>query len=108
MARVLVVDDDPQIRGLLEIARRERPDILVLDNFMPGMSGIEACARIRADSVISSAWVILSSGKWSPDTMRQAYRSGVDDFLRRPFRLEELKGKLFNGRQQRKVKLLPV
>jgi CheY-like chemotaxis protein len=96
--RVLVVDDYDDARELLglilehvgfqvllaangadavEIARREHPDIVVMDLFMPGMDGIEATRRIKADPAFQQVPVIAYTARTAPLGETEQLFSGV-------------------------------
>ena len=106
--KILVVDDEPKIRmfiranlqargydvylaqdGIeaLEVAARVLPDVIVLDVGMPGMDGIEVCHKIRewADTPI-----IILSVKEDEKIKVRALDEGADDYITKPFSLEEL------------------
>lgn len=106
---VLVVDDDPTFRQGLraslkttgygaETARngqealeyvRERPvDIVLLDINMPGMSGVEACRRIRAAA--PQAGIVMLTVRETMDDKILALEAGADDYVTKPFHLREL------------------
>ena len=105
---ILVVDDDPNIAKLeqlyLEKAgyevktvgrgddamtefRKMPPDLMLLDVMMPGMDGVSACAEIRRHSV---APILFLTAKAQPADMSDAYGSGGDDYLIKPFSNHEL------------------
>jgi two-component system KDP operon response regulator KdpE len=106
--KILVVDDEPKIRmfiranlqargydvylaqdGIeaLEVAARVLPDVIVLDVAMPGMDGIEVCRKLRewADTPI-----IILSVKEDEKIKVRALDEGADDYITKPFSLEEL------------------
>jgi DNA-binding response OmpR family regulator len=106
--RVLIVDDDPRIVQLLTehfkqtytvetamsggealgIVQRARPDVVVLDVMLPGMSGIHVLKELkRADPTIP---VIVVTGTDSLAIANEAVRSGATTYLRKPFDLREL------------------
>lgn len=106
--RVLVVDDEPQIRRImrttltgaayevddaktgeeaLEKVRAFRPDLVLLDVNMPGMGGIEACKALRADPNI--AIIMLTVRNTEADKV-EALDAGADDFVTKPFSMPEL------------------
>ena len=108
--RILLVDDDPALRTLLrttfEVAdvdvteaesadaarkriRAERPDVIVLDVNMPGMTGLEFCAELKADSATRDIPIILLTGS-TGGTTASAKRAGADAFVRKPFSPLEL------------------
>ncbi|MGW9024332.1 response regulator transcription factor [Streptomyces sp. NPDC055722] len=106
---VLVVDDDAAIRRSLErglrlsgfavrtadsgpealsVIRDAPPDVLVLDVSMPGMSGIEVCARLR-DEGQDLPVLMLSALDETVDRI-DGLQAGGDDYLVKPFALQEL------------------
>jgi response regulator RpfG family c-di-GMP phosphodiesterase len=108
--RILLVDDDPGLRTLLrttfevadvdvveadgaESARRRirnvRPDVIVLDVHMPGVSGLELCRELKADKATSDIPVILLTGS-TGGTSAAAKQVGADAFVRKPFSPLEL------------------
>src|SRR5262249_38805146 len=74
---------------LVAIERR-RPDVVLLDIVMPGMSGLEVCRRLRADARHSSLPIVLVTSQ-DPDQERiRGLEAGADDFLARPVSGAEL------------------
>jgi len=110
-ARILVVDDEPDIVALVvyhlakagyrvssastgpdavALARRERPALVVLDLMLPGMSGFDVLRDIRADaSTKGVAVLLLSARKEEPDRIK-GLSLGADDYLTKPFSPQEL------------------
>jgi DNA-binding response OmpR family regulator len=107
----LVVDDDPDLGDvivfMLERAGFEvhlepdgaagfaaasalRPDVVLLDWMMPGMSGVEVCKALRDDVELSSTAVIMLSARAQEADVRQGYAAGADDYIVKPFRPKEL------------------
>jgi two-component system KDP operon response regulator KdpE len=107
-AKILVVDDEPQIRRVLrstlstrgyEIAeaktgeealewiRKERPDLVLLDMNMPGMGGVEACGEIRR---ACDAPIIMLTVRNAERDKVAALDAGADDYVVKPFGIEEL------------------
>lgn len=107
--RVLAVDDEPDLRQLLgihlrakgyevveaadgyqavETVRHDRTiDLVIMDIMMPGISGVEACARIRAFSAVP---ILFLTAKSQISDKADAYDSGGDDYLVKPFSRSEL------------------
>ncbi|MBN2711478.1 MAG: response regulator [Planctomycetes bacterium] len=66
-----------------------KPDLITLDLRMPGMSGIETLAQVRATEVIQGVKVLVISGM-GEDMLQEALRTGADDILRKPFDVNDL------------------
>jgi len=111
MARILVADDDVDVRTLVvlklkssghevlsvengaeavESCRANRPDLVVLDLMMPGMSGLQACEAIRSDPSLSSTPVILLTARAQEADVDAGMKSGADEYLTKPFSPREL------------------
>lgn len=109
---VLVVDDyEPNRRGLgrlielagyhvltaengreaLEIVKRSRPDLVLLDVVMPGMSGLDVCAEIKRNAETRFTPVVLISAAQERQTRLDGLEAGADDFLNKPIDPEELR-----------------
>jgi two-component system KDP operon response regulator KdpE len=107
-ARVLIVDDDPQIRRVLRMAlvkqglevadarsgdealekfEAARYDLVILDMNMPGMSGLEACRLLRDTS---EAAIIMLTVRDSEEDKIKALDAGADDYVTKPFSVPEL------------------
>src|SRR5258707_13426175 len=107
-ARVLVVDDEPQITRVLrtvlssqgyqvrtaaegEAALSDfnewRPELVITDLYMPHMDGLELCKRIRAMSTVP---IIVLSVKGEEKTKVEALDCGADDYVTKPFGIDEL------------------
>jgi DNA-binding response OmpR family regulator len=86
-ARVLEASDG---EDALKIARREKPDLVVLDVMMPGMSGWEVCRAIREDASIANTPVLMLTGIGERLNEMTSPLYGADDHLDKPFDLDEL------------------
>lgn len=84
---VLTAEDGSQA---LEIAERERPDIVVLDISMPGMDGFEVCRRLRSDMRTAFVPVLMLTAHDSEDDVAKGFGVGADDYMVKPFRREGL------------------
>jgi DNA-binding response OmpR family regulator len=103
---VLVVEDDPVILRLLEVnfelegyrvlvahdgaegievARAERPDVVISDIMMPKVSGIELVEALKADAATSAIPVILLSAKAQTGDLKAGMDAGADDYVTKPF-----------------------
>jgi two-component system response regulator MprA len=124
---VLVVDDDPKITSLLRRAlraegyevrtahggaealarvREREPDLVVLDWLMPGIDGLEVCRRLRETSDVPI--LMLTARDETADRVR-GLDSGADDYLVKPFALDELLARvraLLRRREQRERRVL--
>jgi DNA-binding response OmpR family regulator len=110
MIKVLVVDDEDPIRNMLvsilqewgyspigakdgatalTIAKKENPQVILLDIAMPGMSGIETLHKLRERK--QQATIIMMSGIADQDTATKALKMGAHDFVQKPFDLEYLR-----------------
>ncbi|MBN1804277.1 MAG: hybrid sensor histidine kinase/response regulator [Sedimentisphaerales bacterium] len=78
----------------LEIARDFLPDIILLDNMLPGIGGGEVCQQIRSDSRLRHTKIIMVSGKTMVSERVEAYEAGADDYITKPFDREELLAKI--------------
>ena len=72
----------------VEAAKREKPDLVLLDLLMPVKSGLEALPEIRR--VAPSAPVIVISSMDAPSMIEQAKRDGAVDFIGKPFHPQEI------------------
>lgn len=78
----------------LEIATDFQPDILLLDNMLPGIDGREVCQQIRANSRLRHTKIIMVSGKTMASERVEAYEAGADDYITKPFDEDELLAKI--------------
>ena len=110
-SRVLVVEDEPDIRDLLafhlerggyqvtraatgpEALRQLRaapPDLVILDLMLPEMDGLEVCRRLRAEPATAALPVIMLTAKGDEVDRVVGLELGADDYLAKPFALREL------------------
>jgi two-component system, OmpR family, response regulator MprA len=106
--RILIIEDDPAInkilqRGLsydgyvvdiatdgrmgLNLARDQHPDLVILDWMLPGMDGLEVCRRLRTGGSLP---ILMLTAKDTIQDRVQGLDAGADDYLVKPFNLEEL------------------
>lgn len=78
----------------LKLAREKKPDLVVLDVMMPGMSGWEVCRSIRAEPSLSHTRVIMLTGIGERLNEMTSPLYGADDFLDKPFEFEDLDAKI--------------
>ena len=110
-AKVLIVDDQPLNIDLLEqelaaagyltvaarsgeqaiaLARREAPELILLDVMMPGVDGYETCARLKADEDTRAIPVIFLTALKETFEKVRAFELGAVDYVTKPFEAEEL------------------
>ncbi|WPV02672.1 response regulator [Mucilaginibacter sp. cycad4] len=108
----MIADDDPGIVDAVEIIldfegyqvsstvngatildmKTEFPDLLLLDIWMSGFDGRDICRKLKNDDTTKRIPIIMISA--SRDIERSAYDAGADDFLAKPFEIDELLGKI--------------
>jgi two-component system response regulator RegX3 len=105
---VLIIEDEPAFVDALEVSlsreglqvsaaadgrdglaafRTERPDVVLLDLMLPGLSGLDVLRRIRAESDVP---VIVVSAKDAESDVVTALELGADDYLKKPYSIREL------------------
>ncbi|GAB4451208.1 MAG: response regulator transcription factor [Anaerolineae bacterium] len=108
--RVLVVDDDTEVARSIEAtlrrnfqvqvvhsgvaaiqeARRHPPHLIVLDVVMPGLSGLDTCLQLREDPLLANIPILFLTALARPEDRITGFKVGGDDYLTKPFNLEEL------------------
>jgi CheY-like chemotaxis protein len=79
-----------------EKARRELPDLILMDIVMPKVTGLEACKALRADPTTSHIPIILVTTRGEAQTVEQGYESGCNDYVTKPVNSSELLSKIRN------------
>lgn len=74
----------------LDLAREQRPDLIVLDVLMPKMDGLEVCAELRRDPDLCQTLVLMLTVEKDAKDVRRGFHAGVDDYLGKPFHMNEL------------------
>ncbi len=111
MPRILVVDDEKNILELvrfnleregyevltatdgaegLDLARRESPDLIVLDVMLPGMNGLEVCRELHLDPATGNIPIIMLSARAEETDRVLGLEMGADDYIVKPFSPREL------------------
>jgi two-component system alkaline phosphatase synthesis response regulator PhoP len=109
MSKILIVDDEPNIRTLLRQAfedletrgvkmletgeggeawrliQAQRPDLIILDIMMPGLSGYEICERVKSDPELSKTYIIILTAKGQAADRKRSFEVGADEFIPKPF-----------------------
>ncbi len=110
--KILVVDDDPELRKLVEAILKSleftvylassgedglkqaymvHPDLVILDVNMPGMDGYEVCSRLRE---FSSFPILMLTARSQENDILRGFNAGVDDYLGKPFKKAELEARV--------------
>ncbi len=76
--------------GALEMIRREKPDLVLLDIMLPGMGGLEICSRMRSIPELASLPIIFLTARASADDRVTGLETGADDYVTKPFSVREL------------------
>ncbi|MHC4631104.1 MAG: response regulator [Planctomycetota bacterium] len=114
--KVLIVDDDAEIVELLVdvltrdgrfetktassgyeagmATQRFRPEVILLDYMLPDVNGNVVCQTIRKNPEFENIKIIIVSGVVKQDEIEQLLKSGAEDFIRKPFDVAELTGKI--------------
>lgn len=110
--KVLLVDDDVELVELMTkvleedgrfeirtantgfdagmLVKEYRPDMIVLDVMLPDINGKEVCHRVRSDNTLEDVRILCISGMVEEDKIADLKLSGADDFLHKPFEIEQL------------------
>lgn len=74
----------------LELAREHRPDLILMDVRLPGMSGLEAAQALSADSALAAIPVVAVTAYAMSGSEREIRAAGCSDFIEKPFSIEKL------------------
>jgi len=106
MTTILVVDDEAPILDLvrftledadvrveeacdgaeaLVLARRLRPDLVLLDVHMPKLSGLEVCRQLRGDAAFAHTRIVMLTAAGQEDDRARGMEAGADEYLTKPF-----------------------
>ena len=114
MASVLVIDDDETICDLLKEAvngtyematahsardgfdriQRQRPHLILLDVKLPDQNGLQVCQALRNHPQYRNIPIIMMTGYGDKDDIVTGLRAGADDYITKPFRLDELQARM--------------
>ena len=108
---ILVIEDEPDIREVIEynlrregyqviaardgesavtLAKRESPDLLLLDLMLPGLDGLEVCRRLKSDPLTRSVPIVMVTAKGEESDIVLGLGLGADDYITKPFSPREL------------------
>jgi putative two-component system response regulator len=111
MAKILIVDDDPQATTLLDmllsrkgytiisvnesslavkVATETQPDLIILDLMMPDPDGFKVCRMLRADARFIFTPILIITALDDTDSRIVAYGAGADDYLIKPYDVDDL------------------
>jgi len=115
---IIVIDDDQEMRNLLEaslrtfdyrlylcesgaegvqLAEKIRPSLVICDWMMPGMDGLEVCRKIKSNHDLRLTYFILLTAWGNVDDRVQALETGADDFIAKPPNLKEFRARVRAG-----------
>jgi len=121
--RILLIDSDPDVRrlalmsltavgfevheavdgmGALSAARVIRPDCVLVDLVMPDVSGLEVCRALRADPGTSQCTIVILTSNDSAAEKVDAFSSGADDYITKPFSPRDLAGRVHAAMRRRR------
>ena len=111
MARIVIADDDSDIRELVvfklrqgghdvvpfeegrsavDSCREARPDLVILDVMMPGISGLEAARELRGDSETCDVPIMMLTARAHESDVDEGFAAGANDYIVKPFSPREL------------------
>lgn len=111
MARILVIEDEPDIQQILDynlrekghkvfiagkgeeglrLAREKRPDLVLLDLMLPDIPGTEVCKTLKNDAITRNAQVVMLTAKGEEIDRVVGFELGADDYVVKPFSVREL------------------
>lgn len=115
MAKLVFCEDDPRIQKLirvalrstphrlliagdgvegLELIEREQPDVVFTDISMPGLDGLQLVDELKARPLLEHIPVVIVTASVQRYQMEEAYRHRIADYLRKPFRVNDLRAKI--------------
>ncbi len=114
-SKILVVDDEAFVYDIVEemfgdngykifyaangyeagkLAERERPDVILLDILLPDVDGRDVCRHIREEKFGKDCSILAVTALKEPQDVQAIYEAGIDHYIAKPFRIEELRGKV--------------
>jgi DNA-binding response OmpR family regulator len=117
MSKILIVDDEPYMRILmeqaledftdkgvtiftadnginaLEVIKREKPDLVYLDVMMPEMDGYEVCSKVKKDGELKNIYIVLLTARGQEIDKKMGMDCGANDYITKPFDPDAIIGK---------------
>jgi DNA-binding response OmpR family regulator len=111
MTKILIAEDEPDIRDLVaftlrfaghevvtasngeeavQVAKKEAPDLIILDVRMPRMTGYDACRLIKNDPNLSAVPIVFLSAKGQESEIQDGMEAGAEEYLLKPFAPDQL------------------
>src|SRR4028118_1835051 len=111
---ILIVEDEPEIARIIQLAlekegfscrvsrdglsalqafQEQQPDLIILDLMLPGLDGLEVCARIRQKPGAKDPYILMLTAKGEEIDRVIGLSTGADDYLVKPFSPRELVGR---------------
>lgn len=113
--KILVIDDDPDMRKTLEVwldmtgfdylearggksgwemIQRAKPDLIILDVTMPLLSGVEVCRLVRANEPTKHIPIIMLTGRDTMGEVEEGFKAGANDYVAKPFDWDRIQKKI--------------
>ena len=113
--QILIIEDEPDIQELLsfnldnngykvytasngekglEIARKEHPDLILLDLMLPGIHGLDVCRIIKSDQETSGISIIMLTALGQEEDIIKGLETGAEDYVTKPFSLQVLEARI--------------
>ena len=113
--QILIIEDEPDIQELLsfnldnngykvytasngekglEVARKEHPDLILLDLMLPGINGLDVCRIIKSDQDTSGISIIMITALGQEEDIIKGLETGADDYVTKPFSLQVLEARI--------------
>ena len=113
--QILIIEDEPDIQELLsfnldnngykvytasngekglEVARKEHPDLILLDLMLPGIHGLDVCRIIKSDQETSGIFIIMLTALGQEEDIIKGLETGADDYVTKPFSFQVLEARI--------------
>lgn len=109
MSKILIVDDEPYMRILMEqaledfidkgvtiftaedgikaieVIKKEKPDLVFLDVMMPEMDGYDVCSKVKKDAELKNIYIVLLTARGQEIDKKMGVECGANDYITKPF-----------------------